>query len=208
MVKKELLPKYPERKIICVDSMRYSTALSMLVIEAAIKRKEGLSLEETAEYIENNKHRLHQIGPMDDLFFLCKTGRISNFKAFFGTLVGINPMADFNRHGLSEVIAKFKGKKAAFDAVIKYMKKTINNPEEQIIFVAHSNRQAAAELLRDMIIKEFNPKEVIINHVGMSCGASIGPGLCAAFYWGDEISEDMAREKAIMNEIVEGQKQR
>ena len=86
--------------------------------------------------------------------------------------------------------------------------KLSNNPEEQIIFVAHSNRQAAAELLRDMIIKEFNPKEVIINHVGMSCGASIGPGLCAAFYWGDEISEDMAREKAIMNEIVEGQKQR
>ncbi len=208
MVKKELLTKYPERKIICIDSMRYSTALSMLVIEAAIKRKEGFTIEETAEYIEKNKHCLHQIGPMDDLFFLCKTGRISNFKAFFGTLVGINPMADFNRHGLSEVIAKFKGKKAALDAVIQYMKKTVKNPEQQIIFVAHSNRQAAAELLRDMIVEEFHPKEVIINHVGMSCGCSIGPGLCAAFYWGDEISEDMVREKAIMNEIAEKQKQR
>ena len=206
LVRKQLLEKYPERKIICIDSMRYSTALSMLVIEAAIKRKEGLTIEENAEYIENNKHRLHQIGPMDDLFFLCKTGRISNFKAFFGTLVGINPMADFNRHGLSEVLGKFKGKKAAFDATIKYMRETIKNPEEQIVFVAHSNRQAAAELLRDMIIKEFAPKEVIINHVGMSCGASIGPGLCAAFYWGDEISEDMVREKAIMKEIIENQK--
>jgi len=206
IVKNELLPRYPERKIICIDSMRYSTALSMLVIEAAQKRKEGLTLEQTAEHIENNKHRLHQIGPMDDLFFLCKTGRISNFKAFFGTLVGINPMADFNRHGLSEVLGKFKGKKAAFDAVIQYMRKTIQNPEEQIIFVAHSNRQAAAELLRDMIIKEFHPKEVIINHVGMSCGCSVGPGLCAAFYWGDEISEGMVREKEIMNEIINNQK--
>ncbi len=202
MVKNQLLEKYPERKIICIDSMRYSTALSMLVIEAAIKRSEGLSLEETAAYIEANKHCLHQIGPMDDLFFLCKTGRISNFKAFFGTLVGINPMADFNRKGLAEVVGKFKGKKAAFDAVIKYMHKTIKNPSEQIIFVAHSNRAAAAELLREMIIKEFNPKEVIINHVGMSCGVSIGPGLCAAFYWGEEISEDMSREKAIMEEII------
>ena len=110
--KKVLAEEYPDRKIICVDSMRYSTALSMLVIEAAIKRSEGYSLEETAKHIDQNKHRLHQIGPMDDLFFLCKTGRISNFKAFFGTLVGINPMADFNRHGLSEVLAKLKGKKA------------------------------------------------------------------------------------------------
>ncbi len=205
LVKNQLLEKYPERKIICVDSMRYSTALSMLVIEAALKRAEGLTLEENAEYIDSNKHRLHQCGTMDDLFFLCKTGRISNFKALFGTLVGINPIADFNRKGLSEVLGKFKGKKAAFDAVIKYMKETIKNPEDQIIFVAHSNRPAPAQLLKEMIIKEFNPKEVIINHVGMSCGASIGPGLCAAFYWGEEISEDMVREKAIMNEIVNAQ---
>ena len=203
LVKSELLAKYPERKIICVDSMRYSTALSLLVIMATMKRQEGASLEETAKYIEENKHRVHQMGPMDDLFFLCKTGRISNFKAFFGTLIGINPMADFNRKGLSEVLGKFKGKKAAFDAVIKYMRGTIENPEEQIMFVAHSNRPAAAELLRDMIVKEFNPKEVIINDVGMSCGASIGPGLCAAFYLGREISEDMEYEKDLMNKILE-----
>ena len=54
-----------------------------------------------------------------------------------------------------------------------------------------------------MIVKEFNPKEVIINDVGMSCGASIGPGLCAAFYLGREISEDMEYEKALMNKILE-----
>ncbi len=206
LVKNQLLLKYPERKIICVDSLRYSTALSMLVIEAALKRDQGFSIEETAEYIENNKHRLHQCGTMDDLFFLCKTGRISNFKAFFGTLVGINPAADFNRFGLSEVLGKFKGKKQAFDAIIKYIEKTIVNPEDQIIFVAHSNREAAAEVLKDLIIEKFNPKEVIISSVGMSCGASIGPGLCAAFYWGNEISSDFSVEKGIMNKIIEGQK--
>lgn len=205
MIKKELLLKYPERKIICIDSMRYSTALSLLVIMAAEKKKSGASLEETADFIEKNKHRIHQMGTMDDLFFLTKTGRISNFKAFFGTLVGINPMADFNRNGLSEVLGKVKGKKAAFDAVIKYMKATGENLEDQIIFVAHSNRLQAAELLAEMIKKEFSPKEVIINHVGMSCGASIGPGLCAAFYLGSEISEGMEKEKEIMNSIIQSQ---
>ena len=202
MAKTKVLERYPERKIICIDSLRYSTALAMLAIEAAFKREEGFTLEECAEYIEKNKHSLHQIGPMDDLFFLCKTGRISNFKAFFGTLVGVNPMADFNRHGLSEVLGKCKGKKAAFDGVIAYMKETILDPQNKIIFVAHSNRLAAAEALREMIIKEFNPKEVIINDVGMSCGASIGPGLCAAFYWGKEISEDLAFEKSVMQNIL------
>ncbi|MBR6549179.1 MAG: DegV family EDD domain-containing protein, partial [Clostridia bacterium] len=202
MVKNELLPKYPDRKIVCIDSLRYSTALALLVILAAKKRQEGYSFEQTVEYIEKTKHCIHQIGPMDDLFFLVRTGRISNFKAFFGTLVGINPMADFNRQGLAEVIAKFKGKKAAFDAIVQYMKKTIVNPQEQILFVAHSNRLAAAEALRDRLIEEFHPQEVIVNDIGMSCGVSIGPGLCAAFYLGEEISENLAREKAIMKEII------
>ena len=202
MVSKELLEKYPERKIICVDSMRYSTALALLVIKACQKRDEGASIEETAEYVESIKHKIHQMGPMDDLYFLCKAGRISNFKAFFGSLVGVNPMADFNRDGLSEVLTKTKGKRAAFDTAIKYIEQTIEDPEEQIIFVAHSNREQQAKIFADMIKEKFSPKEIIINPVGMTCGANIGPGLCAAFYMGKEISEGLADEKAIMESIT------
>lgn len=204
----ELLEKYPERKIIVVDSMRYSTALALICMMASEKQAEGATLEETAAFVDANKHRVHQIGPMDDMFFLCKTGRVSNFKAFFGSLIGINPMADFNRKGMSQVLGKFKGKKKAFDAVIEYMKGTIENPEEQTIFVAHSNREEAAKVLAKMVEETFHPKELIINQVGMACGASIGPGLCAAFYQGKEISEGMEQEQALMNSIIAKQKEK
>ena len=195
--------KYPDRRVICIDSLRYSTALSLLVILAASKKAEGATIDEVAAFVEEKKHCIHQMGPMDDLFFLVRTGRISNAKAFFGSLVGINPMADFNERGVSEVLAKFKGKKAALDAVIKYMRATGEALEDQIIFVAHSNRPEAAEKLRDMIEAEFHPKEIIINSVGMACGANIGPGLCAAFYEGKPISPEMADEKAVMEAILQ-----
>ncbi len=206
MAKKELLEKYPDRKIICIDSKRYSTSLALLVIMAATKRAEGASIEETAQFIEDNKHRIHQMGPMDDLFFLTKTGRISNFKAFFGTLVGVNPLADFNRQGLAEVLTKAKGKTAAFNITLEYIKSTIEKPEDNIVFVAHSNREAAANVLAERIRNEIGPKEVIINDVGMACGASIGPGLCAAFYFGKEISENSEAERTLINSIAEQQK--
>jgi len=198
-----LKEKYPERKILCVDSLRYSTSLALLISLASKKYDEGASIEETAEYIDEIKYHVHQMGPMDDLFFLVKTGRISNFKAFFGTLVGVNPMADFNRRGMAEVLGKFKGKTAAFDATLKYMEKTIENPSEQIIFIAHSNRESAASVLAERIKEKFSPKEIIIAPVGMSCGSAIGPGLCAAFYLGTKISEDGSFEKNIMNQIIE-----
>lgn len=205
-VAENLMKKYEGRKILCIDSKRYSTSLGLIVVMASMKRAEGATLEETFEYIENAKHTVHQMGPMDDLFFLCKTGRISNFKAFFGSLVGVNPLADFNRAGLSEVITKAKGKSAAFELTLGYIEKTIVNPEEQIIFVAHSNREKYALQLAEKIREKFNPKEVIVNPVGMSCGASIGPGLCAAFYQGVPISEDYSKEKAIMAELQEALK--
>ena len=195
--------KYPERKIYCIDSLRYSTSLSLLVALAAEKRANGASIDEVAAFIEEKKRRIHQMGPMDDLFFLVRTGRISNVKAFFGSLVGVNPVADFNEKGVSEVLAKFKGKKAALDGTLKYMKGTIVDPENQIIFVAHSNRPEAAEKLAQMIREQLNPKEIIINTVGMACGANIGPGLCAAFYEGRPISPDMADEKALMAAIAQ-----
>lgn len=201
LVARELREKYPERKICCVDSLRYSTSLALLVILACRKRDEGASVEETAAYLDQARHTIHQAGPMDDLFFLAKTGRISNFKALFGTLVGVNPMADFNRNGLSEVLVKFKGKKTAFEAALRYMEQTIVEPEKQLIFVAHSDREAAAQMFAQMIRDRFHPAEIILNTVGMSCGVSIGPGLCAAFYQGAPVSEGLTREKEIMSAI-------
>lgn len=201
LIAKELGEKYPERKIICVDSLRYSTSLALLCMLACKKREDGASIEENAEYLSEMRHCIHQMGPMDDLFFLTKTGRISNFKAIFGSLVGINPVADFNRNGLSEVICKFKGKKSALDATVKYVKELAAEPEKQIVFVAHSNREAAAKALAQMLEKEIAPKEIIINDVGMSCGASIGPGLVAAFFVGPAVSEGLANEKAVMDRI-------
>ncbi len=82
----DLLKKYPERRIVVVDSLRYSTSLALLIISAAIKKQEGASFEEVVDFLETEKYRIHQMGTMDDLFFLVKTGRVSNFKAFFGSV--------------------------------------------------------------------------------------------------------------------------
>ena len=201
-VAKDLLKKYPERRIVVIDSLRYSTSLALLVISAAIKKQEGATFDEVVEYLEKEKYRIHQMGTMDDLFFLVKTGRVSNFKAFFGSMIGLNVLADFNEKGLSEPIAKFKGKKDAFKATIEYMEKTVENPSEQIMFVAHSNREEAAKILADMVKERFAPKELIISEVGCSCGASIGPGLCAVFYKGAPASAGLEKEKEIMNQIT------
>lgn len=197
-----LKEKYPDRKIIVVDSKRYSGVIAAMIAKADELKQEGKTIEEVAEWLENNRNRYHQMGPMDDLNFLCRTGRINNFKAFFGTLVGVNSLGDFNPNGLTDVLGKAKGKPKAIAATIEYVKRTIEEPENQIVFIAHSYRAETAEELRRRVEEELHPKEIIMARIDMSCGANVGPGMAAVFYYGKEISPDLAEEKKIMEEIT------
>lgn len=201
--KEQLKDKYPDRKIVLVDSFRYSTSLALLLINAGELRNAGKNIDEVAEWLINNRNNVHQMGPLDDLFFLSRSGRISKGKAFFGSLIGIKPLADFNLEGMSTVMGKAKGYNQAFNATIKYIKETIVNPSEQIIFVAHSNRKELANRLADQIAKQIKPKEIIINSVGRLCGTNIGPGLIAAFYLGKTISEGNKKEIELMEGILD-----
>lgn len=202
-VAEDLMKKYPERKIICIDSLRYASAETLLISKGYEMQCKGASIEETAEYLDNLKHCIHQMGPLDDLFFCVKTGRISNLKALFGTLVGVNSLGDFSAVGLPAVVGKAKGKKTSIDATVGYVKRLIVNPEEQVLFVSHSNRAENAEYLVQRLREEIKPKDIVVNHISMSCGASTGPGLCAVYFIGNPVSDDHNTEQKALSEALE-----
>ena len=195
-----LQEKYPERKIIVVDSLRYSGGDGLLCSFAGEMKKEGKSLEEVAEWLENNKHRCHQTGTVDDLKFLAKMGRCSNVSAFMGSLINIKPLAEFNRDGMNQIITKVTGYKKLFTAMIEYMKATIE-PEPKRIFVSHSFRKAQWLQLQELIRENFPTAEIIPTTVNMANGSSIGPGMVVAFYMGKEISEGPVEETKLLEEI-------
>ena len=202
MARKELLEKYPERKIAVIDTMRFSVAIGMLTAQACLMHKEGKSFEEVVDWLETNKNRLHEMGPMDDLFFLARKGRVASGAAFMGTLVGVKPLGDFNMQGMTTVLTKVTGTKNAIETSVKYIQATIENPEEQIIWIAHTDRQKNAEMLRDRIQEVIKPKEIIMLLAGPSTATNVGPGLYAAYYYGKPISQDGSAEQAIMNQIT------
>lgn len=191
-------------RIRCVDTQRFGPAFGLLAIYASMRRSEGLSMDEVADYIEVNKNRLHQAGWLDDLSFVAKKGRMTHAKAFFGTLAGVKPIGEFDYNGLTTVIGKAKGTKAAYNLLMQYIEKTIIDPEDQIVFIAHTNRYAQAEIYARMIQEKFHPKKIFINDVFPMCGISIGPGLMAAYYMGKTISKGLVEERAIIDNCQNG----
>ena len=76
------------------------------------------------------------------------------------------------------------------------------NPKDQIIFIAETAREKQALELKKRIEEKFAPKEVIVNTVHPQNGINIGPGLCAAYYFGTEISKDLSIEKEYITQII------
>ena len=95
----EIQREFPDCKIYCFDSYRMSSAFGLIAIYAYHMKNEGKSLGEIVNVIENMKYNVHLMGPIDDLMFVAKRGRISKGKAIFGSLAGVKPMGDCNSDG-------------------------------------------------------------------------------------------------------------
>lgn len=194
--------EFPDVKITVVDSLRFGPGFGLMVVEAAQLRAQGKTYDEVCAWLEENKCRYHQAGWLDDLSFVAKKGRVNHAAALMGTIVGIKPIGEFDYNGMTTVLAKAKGAKKAYAALLKYIAATIEDPQEQMVFIAQTNRLAQAEKYKQMIEETIRPKEVRIVDVFPGSGINVGPGLMAAYYRGKPISEDLSEERALLNRFL------
>lgn len=196
--------EFPQSEIYCFDSYRMSGALGLLLMYAQEMQNEGKSYQEVIDWLENNKHRVHQMGPIDDMIFIARRGRVTMGKAIMGTFAGVKPMGDCNNEGYVTVIAKVKGINKALDTSVAYAKALATDVENQYILISHSNRAAYAEKLKKLVEEQLCPKKVFVTDVFPGCGTNIGPGMIAIYFMGNPISQDLVDEKNTINNILNG----
>lgn len=196
-----LRKQYPDCKVYCFDSSKMSGAFGLLTIYAHRMQQEGKSFEEVVAWLEENKFKVHQMGPIDDLIFVARRGRLTMGKAIMGNFAGVKPMGDCNSEGYTTVLTKVKGIGKALDVTVQYAKETAVDIENQIVLIAHSDRELYARTLEEKIREALSPKDVWVTDVFSACGANVGPGMVGIYYLGDRVSDDMSKEKEIITHI-------
>ena len=194
--------EFPERRIYAFDSLRMSGSFGLLVAYALELQKQGKSFDEVVAWLEENKHCVHQMGPIDDLTFIARRGKISKGKAFMGNLAGVKPMGDCNTDGYVTVLAKVKGIKKALEASATYITRMATDPENQYIFIMHSDREKYANEFKALLESRLNCRAVLVSDVFDGCGTNIGPGMISAYFLGTPVSEECEHEKEVLTEIV------
>jgi len=189
LARQNVLEKFSDRKIICVDTLRASGALGLMTLKAAELRAEGKSMEEIESWLLNNRLCYHQYGTVDDMVYLKRSGRITGFAHVMGTLLKIKPIIISNTKGENVSLTKVKGRQKALKKQIELVIENAVEPENNTLFIVHGDCLDIAEELKNSILKEVRFKDTIINVINPTVGATTGPGMIGVYFYGKRITE-------------------
>lgn len=186
LAKEEIMDKYPNRKIVIIDSLSASLGLGLLIFHADKLRRAGKTIDEVASWVEDNKLKLCHLFTVADLGTLRRGGRLSGTAAFFGDLLRVKPVMHVSNEGKLVPLKKARGRASSLVMLVEMMKEGIVEPKKQTIFLSHGDDLETAKNVGKMIQDEIGVKKIIYGNVGPIIGAHSGPGTIAIFFLGNE----------------------
>ena len=182
----EMKEKYPDRKIVSIDSKGGSLGQGLLTYYAVKGRDAGKNLDELTAYIEGLVNRLnHWIMP-DDLNHLRRGGRVSGAAAFIGTMLNVKPVLTMIDDGRIVPVHKVRGTKKGLSYIIEQMVERGFDLKESIITIAHSDVPDLVNQAKELISEKFNNCEFIVNELGPIVGSHCGPGTIGIMFLGKD----------------------
>jgi DegV family protein with EDD domain len=185
-----LKEKYPERKLVVIDSLCSSSGYGLLVDTAADMRDDGKSLEEIAEWVRQNCNKVHHQFYSVDLKYFRRSGRMSGAAATVAAILNICPIMRLNSAGKIIAYDKVRGRKNAIRRTVDTMEEHAQGGRNYSgkCFICHSNSLEDAEQTK-IAVKERFPNisgEIRICDIGTIIASHCGPGTVAVFFFGDE----------------------
>jgi len=178
----DLKDEFPDRIIVIIDTLAASMGEGLIVYHAAKRRKQGMSIDDVASWVEENKLHLAHWFTVDDLNHLKRGGRVSVAAAFVGTMLNIKPVLHVDDDGHLIPVDKVRGRRKSLEELVSHMEKSALSPAEQTIFISHGDAPEDAAYVEKLVRERFDVKSVYINPIGPVIGSHSGPGTVALFF--------------------------
>lgn len=186
----ELREKYPERKIIVIDSLCSSSGYGMLVDYAADMRDKGCTMEEIERWVIDNRQNIHHQFFSTELKHYRRSGRMSGATAMVATVLGICSIMRLDDKGRIIAYGKVRGKNNAIKATVDAMEAHAQGGRNYTgkCFICHSQCIQDAEKTKAAILERFPhiQGDVRIVDIGTIIASHCGSGTVAIFFLGDE----------------------
>ncbi|MCL1854037.1 MAG: DegV family protein [Peptococcaceae bacterium] len=191
MALREVKAAYPNCNIHVIDSLSAAIGHGMLALLAAQKRDEGLSVAETAAWIEEKKHTCFAFFTVDDLMYLHRGGRLNKLSAVAGAALNIKPLLNIAPNGTLALKDKVRGRKMALKLLVSQIERSIApGVTLNTVVINHTDCEEDAWAVASMIKETHNVRDVSVMMMGPIIGAHLGPGAIAVAF-----EADMTREE-------------
>jgi len=182
----EVKEKYPDCKIFPVDCFNAAGGVGLINVLAVRKRAEGMSLEDTAKWLEEKRHSCLSLFTVNDLMYLHRGGRLSKLQAIAGSIIGIKPLLNVAPDGSLKLKDKARGRKAALETLVSQLKRSLKDGTKlDTVVISHSNCAEDAETVAKLVREVVEVREFLISMMGPVIGAHVGPGCIAMFFEAD-----------------------
>ena len=163
-----------EETVYTFDSLNLSIGAGCMVISAAKMAKEGKTVEEIVNHLENIKNDNTVLFTVDTLEYLQKGGRVSLAKATIGN---IKPILGIEDGGVKS-ISQGRGKKQVISKIIELIKEQHGEDlSNKRVIVGFGDSQADFEMLNKKIKEELKLDEVYVVNIGSCITAHSGPSI-------------------------------
>ena len=181
----QLREKYPDSKILTVDTLAASAGFGLLLYLTVEKKNAGATVEEAAAFAEATKLNICHWFTVDDLVYLKRGGRVSATTAFMGNALGIKPVMHMDDAGHLINITKVRGRKTAIAALADKYGELAVDRENGRVFISHGDCMKDVQELENLLKTRYNATVDIITNVGAVIGSHSGPGTLALFFVGN-----------------------
>lgn len=173
---------FPKGSVYVVDSLNVSGGLAILVRRAAEAAQSGASAQEIIAMIEETRDRIQMEVLVDNLDYLHKGGRVSSVQHMIGSLLKIRPVLRI-KDGFVVSADKYRGKKEkAIERILQEFTDNIHKVDQELIVIAQTLAEKAADYIRTTILEKTNAKEVAIIEGGCAISCHCGPRTVAIMY--------------------------
>lgn len=181
-----LQEKYPEAKVIVIDTLCACLGEGLLLYKALQQKEKGMTIDELAQWVEENKlHICHNV-TVDDLNHLHRGGRVSKTTAVLGTLVQIKPIIHMDDNGKLQVIGKERGRKKSLNKIVDMAAEQSKGWDNDMIMITHGDCLEDAEYVAKLVREKMGIDNILINNIGTVIGSHTGPGVVAVFCMGNK----------------------
>ncbi|MBP5600863.1 MAG: DegV family protein [Lachnospiraceae bacterium] len=171
-------------KLYVIDSYNLSTGIGLQVLRAAELAKEGMSAEEIAKKINDDRSKVRASFVIDTLTYLARGGRCSAVTALLANTLKIHPIIEV-KDGAMGVAKKLRGEVGhAIMNYVRSLEDDLRNADPKRVFITHSGcKKELVDEVRAFLESLNTFDEVLETRAGGVISSHCGPNTLGVLFY-------------------------